>query len=175
VAHIHEALCQSEDVGRIDLSLYLKRLGDGLAAAYGSGPGSIQYHLDAITVAMRNAVQFGLILNELISNAFKHAFPPEFPAEPLIEIRLCAVTGGIETQVTDNGVGMPTRFNLRDTPSLGLQIVCLLTKQIGGAVEFSSSPGVGTTFTVSVPSGYLDGADTPLPPHFVIGHQDPQR
>ena len=176
VAHIHEALCQSEDVGRVDLNLYLTRLGDELAEAYGSGPRSIQYDLEAIKVALRNAVQFGLILNELISNAFKHAFPPEFEAEPSIEIRLRSVAAGIETKVTDNGIGMPVAFSLQDAQSLGLQIVRSLTKQLGGEVEFTSSPGIGTSFTVIVPSSDFDLADMPVQmPNLAIELKDHSR
>jgi PAS domain S-box-containing protein len=176
VAHIHEALCQSEDVGRVDLNLYLTRLGNELAEAYGSGTRSIQYDLEAIKVALRNAVQFGLILNELISNAFKHAFPPEFEAEPSIEIRLRSVAAGIETKVTDNGIGMPIAFSLQDAQSLGLQIVRSLTKQLGGEVEFTSSPGIGTSFTVIVPSNDFDLADMPVQmPNLAIELKDHSR
>jgi two-component sensor histidine kinase len=160
-------------VGRIDLKLYLMRLGDELAEAYGSGRMSIQYNLEAITVALRNAVQFGLILNELISNAFKHAFPSEFEAEPSIGIWLRSSVAGIETTVTDNGIGMPTNFSLQDAQSLGLQIVRSLTKQLGGEVEFTSSPGIGTSFTVTVPSSYFDIVEMPVhTPNLATGPKD---
>jgi two-component sensor histidine kinase len=78
--------------------------------------------------------------------------------------------------VTDNGIGMPGDFNLQDTPSLGLQIVSLLTMQMAGEVEFTSNPGSGTSFTVTVPSSSLDGTDTPLQtPTLAIWSEEPSR
>jgi signal transduction histidine kinase len=56
---------------------------------------------------------------------------------------------------------MPPDFRVQDAPSLGLRIVSLLTDQVGGKVEFTSSPGVGTSFIVTVPTGDLNGADSP--------------
>lgn len=176
VARIHEALCQSEDFGQIDLKAYIIRLGDELADALGSNCASIRYDLEDVTVAMRHAVQFGLILNELVSNAFKHAFPIESQAEPSIEIQLRVVSAGIETTVKDNGIGLPADFSLQETKSLGLQIVRMLTEQLGGEVEFSSSPGVGTSFTVAVPSANGNGADAvPATSDVEIESKDPSR
>jgi PAS domain S-box-containing protein len=176
VARIHDALCQSEDLGQIDLKAYVIRLGDEFAEALGSTCTSIRYDLEEVTVAMSHAVQFGLILNELVSNAFKHAFPVEYQAEPSIEIRLRTSSAGIEPTVKDNGIGLPPDFSLHDTKSLGLQIVCMLTEQLGGGVMFSSSPGVGTSFTVTVPSADGDGADAvPLTADVGIEHKDPSR
>lgn len=176
VARIHEALCQSEDLGQIDLKAYIIRLGDEFADALGSNCTSIRYDLEDVTVAMSHAVQFGLILNELVSNAFKHAFPIESQAEPSIAIQLRVIPAGIETTVKDNGIGLPADFSLQETKSLGLQIVRMLTEQLGGEVEFSSSPGVGTSFTVTVPSANGHGADAvPATSDVEIEPKDPSR
>ena len=102
---------------------------------------------------------FGLIFNELISNAFKHAFPVEFPARQLIEIELRSTPAGIVTIVKDSGIGLPAGFNLHEVKSLGLQIVQMLTEQLGGRVEVSSAPGAGASFTVIVPAAESDGED----------------
>jgi PAS domain S-box-containing protein len=162
VARIHEALYLSEDLGQIDLKSYIMRLGNDFAEALDSDCRSIRYDLEEVTMALRDAVQFGLILNELVSNAFKHAFPTEFPAEPSIEIRLRTSPAEIRTTISDNGVGLPADFNLHENQSLGLQIVRLLTEQLGGTLEYSSTSGSGTTFTVRVPADPGGGAGTAL-------------
>ena len=159
VARIHEALSQSENLGQIDLQNYIVRLGNEFAEALGSECTSICYHLEEVTVAVHHAVQFGLIFNELISNAFKHAFPVEFPARQLIEIELRSTSAGIVTTVKDSGIGLPAGFNLHEVKSLGLQIVQMLTEQLGGRVEVDSAPGIGTSFTVIVPAADGDGED----------------
>lgn len=174
VARIHDALCQSEDLGRVDLKAYVVRLGDEFAEALGTSCTSIRYDLEEVTVEMRYAVQFGLILNELVSNAFKHAFPVGFHADPSIEIQLRLTSAGIETTVKDNGIGLPVDFNLHDTKSLGMQIVCMLTEQLGGVVTFSTSPGHGTCFSVSVPIVHGSEASTVFQTADAgIEHEDP--
>ena len=162
VARIHEALYLSEDLGQIDLKSYIMRLGNDFAEALDSDCRSIRYDLEEVTMALRDAVQFGLILNELVSNAFKHAFPTEFPAEPSIEIRLRTSPSEIRTTISDNGVGLSADFNLHESQSLGLQIVRLLTEQLGGTLEYSSTSGSGTIFTVRVPADPGGGAGTAL-------------
>ncbi len=151
VARIHEALSQSENFGQIDLREYIIRLGNEFAAALGNECTSICYDLEEATAAVAHAVQFGLILNELISNAFKHAFPAGFQTNPSIVIQLKSTSAGIRTTVKDNGIGLPVGFNLHDVKSLGLQIVQMLAEQLGGRVEFCSAPGDGTSVTVIVP------------------------
>lgn len=162
VARIHEALYISEDLGQIDLKAYVMRLGDDFAEALGSDCRSIHYDLEEINMAQRDAVQFGLILNELVSNAFKHAFPADFAAEPSIAVRLRTSPVEICTTISDNGVGLPADFSLYENQSLGMHIVRLLTEQLGGALEYTSTPGSGTKFTVRVPTDPGDGAATAL-------------
>ncbi len=163
VARIHEALYLSEELGQIDLAAYIVRLGSEFAEAFGNDSLSICYDLKAATVAIGNAVHLGLVLNELVNNAFRHAFPAGFSGDPIIEIRLRTSPTRITTTISDNGMGLPTDFSLYDTRSLGLQIVRLLTEQMGGQITFDSNPEVGTSFTVWIPSDGADGADAALP------------
>lgn len=81
------------------------RLGNEFAEALGSECTSICYHLEEVTVAVHHAVPFGLIFNELISNAFKRAFPIRNSARPLIQIKL--TPAGIVTIVKDSGIHCP--------------------------------------------------------------------
>lgn len=157
VARIHEALYLSEDLGQIDLKTYIMRLGNDFAEALGNDCRSIRYDLEEVTMALRDAVQFGLILNEMVSNAFKHAFPPDCAAEPTVGIQLRTSPTEIRTTISDNGIGLPADFDLQDNSSLGMQIVRLLTGQLGGTLEYTSTPGSGTIFTVRVPADPGDG------------------
>lgn len=175
MARIHEALYQSEGLGQVDLTAYITRLGDEFAEALGNDCQSIRYDLQEVRVALRDAVQFGLILHELVSNAFKHAFPAGFTADPSIEIRLRQLPEAIQTTISDNGVGLPPGFSLHGIQSLGMQIVRLLTSQLGGTLQFSSTPGAGTTFTVQVPSDPEDSADTVLSREPVNREKEPSK
>jgi two-component sensor histidine kinase len=98
------------------------------------------------------AVPCGLIINELVSNALKFAFPPERerPAGEGNEIRieLYARDGDQLTLVVgDNGVGLPPDLDWQDSPSLGLQLVRMLTRQLQGTIELDQS--VGTAFKIT--------------------------
>ena len=86
-------------------------------------------------------------MNELISNAFKHAFPGERPGEISIQIRQTE-SMKIELLVADNGVGMPSNINVRDTKTFGLQSIWLLGElQLKGEVHFDLNQGVSCRIT----------------------------
>ena len=96
------------------------------------------------------AIPCGLLLNELISNCFKHAFRDH--AEPRLAIefhRLDEVFNIL--RVSDNGPGLPSDIDFRNTSSFGLQLVNTLIDQLGGSIELST--GVGTTISVRFPNG----------------------
>jgi two-component sensor histidine kinase len=104
---------------------------------------SIQLHLDVAPVELdvSQAVPCGLLVNELVSNCLKHAFPDKRAGEVRVEVQ--AVDGGpaLRLRVADNGVGLPADFDLRQLRSLGLQIVSDLVGQIQGRLEVGRGPG----------------------------------
>jgi len=126
MALVHAALYQTSDYASIDMDAYLTKLTRQLILAYG-GRGDI--HLDArageVTLNMNAAIPCGLILNELITNAFKYAFPQGGPGHIHVELRSLA-DSHFEFTVTDDGIGLPADFENRD--SLGLTLVRLLTR-----------------------------------------------
>lgn len=91
------------------------------------------------------AIPCGLIVNELLSNALRHAFPDGRSGEILISLCRTPV-GVIELYFADNGVGIPPEFNLRTQPTLGLQtILALVEQQLQGEITWETQPGIAYT------------------------------
>jgi two-component sensor histidine kinase len=148
IAAMHELLYQTGAFSEIDFSLYTRRLVAHVVSFY-QKDARVQVSVvgDDITVDLARAVPIGLLLNELVSNACKHAFAGDSDGE--IEIRLQAVETGIQLQVRDTGLGLPAGFDHRTSSTLGLQLVDMLAKQLGGSVSFESTGG--TTVHLFVP------------------------
>jgi len=142
---VQEKLYQSEDLANIDLKEYLVDLAYTVFGNYQVGIGKISLKFDIespVTVSTNAAIPCGLILNELLSNAVKYAFPGDRTGE--INIALYATDEGeIELTVSDNGVGIPEDFDFRKADSLGLELVTMFAEhQLGGTVEFKKrAPG----------------------------------
>jgi two-component sensor histidine kinase/DNA-binding NarL/FixJ family response regulator len=150
IALIHDTLQRSRDLARVDLADYLQTLVAELCRSYGAETQrlTIQTQLEQVWVSTDTAIPCGLVLNELLSNAFKYAFPHD--QEGNIHIALHADPGqeAILT-IRDTGVGLPEGLDFRATDSLGLQLVSLLTEQLGGTIALERSGG--TAFTVTFP------------------------
>ena len=151
MALLHETLYRSENLERVDLPGYIKQLTTHLYRSMVPEPGSIQLHLDLapVSLALDQAVPCGLLVNELVSNCLKHAFPDGRTGEVRIDLQL--VDGGqkIRLRVSDTGVGLPTDFEEKRTKSLGLQLVSDLIKQLNGQIEIGGGPGTGAVFEVT--------------------------
>jgi two-component sensor histidine kinase len=106
--------------------------------------------LDSVELSVNMAVPVGLILNELVSNALKHAFPGERRGEIRVSFRE-AQPGHMELAVEDNGVGSLDVLAERQAKSVGLQIVRILTAQLGGTLK--QEPGPGTRIVLRFLSG----------------------
>ena len=152
MAMIHERLYRSQDLARVDFHDYLSQLIEDLLRA--NRVSEDQIHVDLsigiAPVPIDLAIPCGLLLNELISNCFKHAFRDH--AEPRLAIefhRLDEVFNIL--RVSDNGPGLPSDIDFRNTSSFGLQLVNTLIDQLGGSIELST--GVGTTISVRFPNG----------------------
>ena len=146
MALIHEKLYQSDDLSLIDFSDYIKSLASKLLEFYGLNARIITLKVDAsdITLSIDSAIPCGLIINELISNSIKHAFPEE--KEGSMSIGMHEINDNYVLIIEDNGVGFPEKIDFRKTDSLGLQIVQTLTLQLGGEIELESNGG--TKFTI---------------------------
>jgi two-component sensor histidine kinase len=101
-----------------------------------------------VKLPIDKAIPCGLIINELVSNSLKHAFPEGRKGS--VAIRLHADDRGVVTlAVADDGVGLPPGMDFRNTDSMGLQLVNMLTSQLHGEISFSG--GEGTAFTITFP------------------------
>jgi PAS domain S-box-containing protein len=143
MAMIHEMLYGSDTLGDIDFEGYARELLGELLTSYQVSAGRIRpvFNVFPMKLSIDRAVPCGLILNELISNALKHAFPGDRDGE----IRVSFAPHGEERYqivVEDTGVGLPDGFSVETSDSLGLRIVEILVKQLNGTCSFSSSNGM---------------------------------
>ena len=160
MALLHETLYRSENLERVDLPGYIKQLTTHLYRSMVPEPGSIQLHLDLapVSLALDQAVPCGLLVNELVSNCLKHAFPDGRTGEVRIELQLVDEGQKIRLCVSDTGVGLPTDFEEKRARSLGLQLVSDLIKQLNGQIEMGGGPGLGAVFEVTfAPKKQADG------------------
>ncbi|MCU0292416.1 MAG: PAS domain S-box protein [Thermoanaerobaculaceae bacterium] len=148
MALVHEKLYRAESFSRILFGDYVEDLASYLVRSYRLGTGEITLRLAAAEVflGIDLAVPIALIVNELITNSIKHAFPGGRGGTIAIELTRPA-TGGYRFVVADDGIGFPVDLDFRSTRSLGLQIVCILVDQVGGTIELERT--VGTRFTIT--------------------------
>jgi PAS domain S-box-containing protein len=146
MALVHEKLYRAEDIAHISLFDYIKFLGTGLYQFYDAKSRGIRFTLEIhdVNVDIDAAIPIGLILNELISNSLKYAFPEKKGGEIAISVTKEGRT--LNILYFDTGIGIPADLDWRDTPSLGLRLVTTLVDQMNGTVELDRSSG--TRFTM---------------------------
>jgi PAS domain S-box-containing protein len=138
MALIHQTLYESQDFAQVDFGDFLHSMAPTLVSSYGVDPGRITLSIDAVGVQLpiNTAIPCGLVVNELISNALKHAFPDSRPGEIMIRLARDSESHAL-LSVTDNGNGIPEDLDLLGTETLGWQLVNLLTEQLGGSIEIN--------------------------------------
>jgi len=147
MALVHQKLYQSKDFSEVDFSEYLKQLTEHLFHVFKSRQGDIGVVINAadINLSIDLAIPCGLILNELISNSLKYAFPGNNKGK--INISFGKNEGKYEIILSDNGIGFPKELDYRKTKSLGLQLVNTLVGQIDGTISMENT--AGTTFKIT--------------------------
>jgi PAS domain S-box-containing protein len=148
MAMIHERLYNTDDIDRLDFRQYVEALARELFSAYAvnSKPVCLRLELHPTSLELSQAIPCGLILNELVSNCLKYAFPNERPGELLITLR-CADDDRVTMRVADNGIGLPSDLDWRQSRSLGLRIVHILARQLMGTVH--QELGAGADFSLT--------------------------
>jgi len=144
MALVHEKLYQSKDLTEIDAQDYLTQLIQFLIRSYVAQPEQIDVNLDISKIQLKldTAIPCGLIINELVSNALKYAFPDGRKGQITISLRMLEDGHMVELTVADDGIGMPEGFSLQESPSLGLQLVFTLVQdQLQGEMEMIRYPG----------------------------------
>jgi PAS domain S-box-containing protein len=148
MALIHEKLYQAENVGQIDLEDYLRSLTRDLFRSYGVGGVNLKLEVEEIKVDVDTAIPCGLIVNELVSNALKYAFP--LGKEGQVHLKVAKVSRQqAAMSVSDNGIGLPGELAGYSSNTLGFQLVHMLVKQLRGTLDVVRNGG--TTFMITFP------------------------
>jgi two-component sensor histidine kinase/PAS domain-containing protein len=153
IADVHASLYRGTSADQVDLGAYLQRLGERLSTTL-VDPERVHVEVDAAPVMapLDEAVALGLIVNELVTNAAKHAYPP--PASGVISVSLKQPRSGIELKVADRGVGLP---RVTEGTGIGMRLVRSLVQQCRGELEVGHEGGA--SFTIRLHGRDLPSAD----------------
>ncbi len=152
LALLHEKLYSAADLTHIDLSDYLRSLAQNLVGSFktrGQQKISLNVRVQKITVGIQQALPIGLIVNEIITNSFKYAFPEQ--AGGRVSLRLQRQNGNLVLVVSDNGAGLPEALGVDREETLGLKLIRILTTQLEGKMDVISAPTKGTRYEISCP------------------------
>ncbi len=150
MALVHERLYGATDLANINFADYTRELANSLHRNYSVSVGAIrlQLNLEPVSLNIDKAIPCGLILNELISNAFKHGFPNGQVGEIRVSL-LQTPSGEITLTVSDSGVGIPEEATQNTKRSLGMRLIHTLTKQVDGQIIFNNqNPGTEAKLTM---------------------------
>ncbi len=143
MALIHEKLYKTKDFTRIDFSKYVQGLSNDLFRVYGINQDVVKLNIDIkdVLLNINTAIPCGLIINELVSNSLKHAFPDNRKGK--IKIAMSSLNNNeIELTVSDNGIGIPEEVDIKSTKSLGLHLVAILAEdQLKGEIKLDKTKG----------------------------------
>lgn len=131
MAMIHQILYESSDFSHVDFSSVVQSLVSNLSASYALDSSRVQINIDTdqVLLSIDTSIPLGLILNELCTNAIKYAFSENRAGNINISLKYLAANK-LQVLVTDDGIGIPEEFDIENAPSLGLQLVQLLSEQI---------------------------------------------
>ena len=144
MALIHEELYQARDLARVDFGAYIENLVENLFGSYSVDKDRVTLDLDIdhTEMVVDTAIPCGLIVNELISNCLKHAFPDGMNGRVRVAFHELD-DKEYELVVSDDGVGLPLEMDITRTDSLGMQLVFLIVEQLKGKIEVSREGGTG--------------------------------
>jgi len=148
MALIHEELYKSKDLARVDFADYVRNLTTNLFGSYMVDNGNVGLELDMepVEIVVDTAIPCGLIINELISNSLKHAFPNDRQGK--VRVGISELDGNrFRLVVGDNGVGLPGELDLDKSKSLGLTLVTVLAEQLGADLVIDREGGTCFTLT----------------------------
>ncbi|MFO7890313.1 MAG: PAS domain S-box protein [bacterium] len=148
MAMIHEQLYGSENLSQINLKFYLESLINNILQSYTHSHITIKKKIEELYLPIDKSIPVGLMVNELITNAVKHAFPEN--REGYISITLIRKQKLCEIKVKDNGIGMPGKINFQNPSTLGLKLVNILAKQLEGKVRVYRRKGTSIKCIFSI-------------------------
>lgn len=155
IALVHEMLYQRKDLSKISFADYVRQLAADLFIAYRVSQEVVALRVfpeGGIFLGISVAISCGLIINELITNALKYAFPNGAAGEIEVSLESEADAGRMVLTVCDNGIGLPKDFDVSHCSTMGLSLVADLARQLEGRLEFESGPnGRGTRVRIAFP------------------------
>jgi len=151
MARVHQRLYQHEDIQKIDFSSYPRTLALDIFRSYASDPNKINLNVDAddVMLDIDTAIPLGLILNEMISNSLKHAFPKDKHGQ--VTVRFHLEGNEYKLVVSDDGIGIPEGLDYENSDSLGLKLIYSLSDQIEGKVKLDTTNGTKFEITFDKP------------------------
>lgn len=149
MALVHEQLYQTDLFSYVQLPDYIKRLAETIRSTFNDPKKSIDMHVDVepANLTMDQALPLGLILNEILTNSFKHAFNDR--TEGWITVSAYEEADWVELQIQDNGEGLPQDFDIESSTSLGMNLIQTLTDQLGATLKVNSAEI--TNFILRIP------------------------
>lgn len=146
MALVHEMLYRSENFEKISFSDYVRSVASVISATYGRMSVHLEFDLEQVVISIETAIPLGLILNELLSNSYQHAFEENQQGTISVGFKKQAAAGTYALSVSDTGKGLPEGFNLDNSKTMGLRIVDILVKQIEARLLIDQTSG--TRFSV---------------------------
>lgn len=140
MALVHEKLYQSDDLARVPFAEYVESLVNFLTRSYGSGQVRVSLDVASVFLSLDTSIPCGLMISELVSNAFKYAFPDGHSGELYIQLKPVD-NEHYDLVVGDTGIGFPEEINFFETDSLGLQLVTTLVTQLDGEITLNRDKG----------------------------------
>jgi PAS domain S-box-containing protein len=152
MALVHQNLYQAESLASIDFGAYLESLGASLLRSYGVDPQRIRFTSTAepVFLSVDTAIPCGLLVNELLSNALKHAFPQGRAGNLRVTLRR-DVDGQLRLGVRDDGVGLPEGVDFQTAHSFGMRLIGLLARQLRATMTLERHQGTSVTLTFVEP------------------------
>lgn len=146
MALIHEKLYMNDDNKKIDFGSYIHELINELFRTYADQPGNVflELEIDSYKLDVNTAIPLGLVINELVSNSLKHAFPDNRTG--IIKVEFHRENNEFILTLSDDGIGLPEGFKIENANSMGLILVKNLVEQVDGILELVRKPG--TKFTI---------------------------
>ena len=149
MALVHEELYLSDNLSRVNIRDYLQKLVPRLVSAFCGGRRiTCSVEVQEVSLVIDQAIPFGLILNELVTNSAKHGFNGRDSGEIHVFVR--CVDGSVQASVNDDGIGLPDGFDVNGTLTLGMQLIVQLARQLRGELRIGT--GAGASFTLVFPA-----------------------
>lgn len=160
MALIYDRLYRSGDIDTLDVPMYLTELIDDISRTYIADTRRIivEKRISPVPVEMKHGLSLGIILNELVTNALKYAFPENRSGTVTVALQVVSDEAA-EFSVKDDGIGMQGDIDMQNPPGFGLLLVSILVKQINGTITLSGDRG--TEFRIRFP---IEGKNNPVNP-----------